>query len=135
MSDELTQRMAAANVELIAILTDKRQIRITGYIYSGETPEQYNKRIDEFQEAIDRQAIRADVMTKEAQLANTDAQLDELAAHYESLVRLTQTGRKLTSQQKDHVDKYDSSVNFIKRQKETLRAAIEQGRRKLNGAA
>jgi hypothetical protein len=137
MMDETEEKptTVAGNFQINCHLTDKRQLVVTGYIYFSDSPEQIHKRIDAAQDAVDRQVIRLDVVSKEAELAQGDAQLDSFAEHYKTILKRQQSGRKLTSQEKQMVEKYDESVSFVLRRKDSLRAAIEEARRKLNGAA
>jgi hypothetical protein len=132
---EQTQKLVAANFTLTGILTDKRQITITGYFYAEDTPHERHARVDEYQDIIDRQVIRADLVIKEAEILRNENGLQQLAAHHEALVKRKQKGRKLGHQEVDQLDKYESSVDFFVRSNNSLRAAIDAGRKKLNGAA
>ena len=39
------KRQVLGNIEITGILTDKRQLRASGLIYSDDTPEHLNKRL------------------------------------------------------------------------------------------
>ena len=132
MADE--QRTLSGNFEFTAVLTDKRQLRMTGYVYSDDDAHAINARLDSFQDAIDRQMIRADIVNKEAEGARIDASLEALTQHNAELIELQKNG-KLTSQQKQQLSQFESSVRFHLKQKESLGAAVAAGKKKLNGAA
>lgn len=135
MSEE-GQRLAAGNFTLTGVLAEgKRQISMTGYVYSDDTADEINKRLDRFQDAIDRQVLRAEMKIKEDEIKRNEAGIEQLAQHYESLVRRKNTGKKLTSQELDQMDKYDSSVQFLRRSNEAARQAIADHKKRLNGAA
>lgn len=123
------------NFEITVNLTDKRQLRMTGYVYSDDDPQQINGRLDSFMDVADRQVVRADIVTKEAELVVAERSVEALVAHNEELMKL-KDDRKLTSQQKQQLAQFESSVRFHTKQKESLHAAIAAARKKLlNGAA
>lgn len=122
------------NFEFTAVLTDKRQLRMTGYVYSDDDASVLDRRLDSFQDSIDRQMIRADIVNKEAEKARIDASLEALIQHNEELLSLSKAG-KLASAQKQQLAQFESSVRFHTKQKESLSAAIAEGRKKLNGSA
>ena len=128
------ERTLQGSFSITLNLTDKRQIMMSGYVYKDDTQEQINTRVDLFQEILDRQLIRADLASKEAQITSLEGGMEQLRAHYDALVRVSQTGRKLTSQQKLQVEQFDVSVAANTKQRDSLRAAIDEGRKKLNGA-
>ena len=122
------------NFELTAVLTDKRQLRMTGYVYSDDDNDRVNARIDSYMDVLDRQFVRADLIVKEAEITSLDANLAALVQHNEALINLQKTG-KLTSQQKQQMTQFESSVRFHQQQKESKLAAIAAGKKKLNGAS
>lgn len=133
MSDK--ERTLSGNFEITANLTDKRQVRMTGYVYSDDTPDELNTRLDWFQTTIDRQGIRYDLINKEAQIAAAEASMEAMREGYEELIALKAKGRKLTSQQMVGVDQYEPRLRATKEGIAGLRAAVAEGRKKLNGAA
>lgn len=133
MTDEV--RTATGSFQITIVLTDKRQINMTGYVYSDDTQHDIDKRLDSYMDVLDRQLVRADVTNKEAQLAQQDTILEQHAARFQAFAELKQSGQKLSIQQKNELTQYDTNVQFVKRQKESLRAAIAEGKKRLNGAA
>ena len=134
---KLPERTLSGNFELTLILSDKRQMRITGYLYSDDTRDQMNERVDLAQDVMDRQAIRADLVNKEAQIASLDAGLEQMAEHMKALTEKEGKGMKLATTEKENAKKYDVTVKQMLRQRESLKAAIKEGKHKLglNGSA
>ena len=132
--DHAPTAAVVGNFEFTAVLTDKRQLRMTGYVYSDDDPHKVDDRLDTFQASIDRQMIRADIVNKEAESARIEASLEALIQHNEELLSLSKAG-KLTSSQKQQLGQFESSVRFHKKQKESLAAAVNAAKKKLNGAA
>lgn len=134
--DELDKgRALAGNFEVTLNLSDKRGLRMTGYIYSDDTQHEIDARVNSFQDVLDRQAIRTDLVNKAAQIEQGEATLQALAEHYEEISVKSKGGAKLTSVDKEKVAKHDQSVRHIRNQIDSLRAAIAEGRKKLNGSA
>lgn len=133
--NEDSQRTLSGNFEVALNLTTARQIRMTGYVYSDDTAKDINERIDRFQDALDRQVVRYDIVMKEAEIATAEASIEQLADHHAELMSLEKGTKKLTSQQRMQLTQYEASVRRWKNQKESAEAAIEAARHKLNGAA
>ena len=135
MNDE-HQRLAAGNFTLSVILGDtKRQISMTGYVFNDDSPKELNERLDRYQDAIDRQVLRAEMKAHEDNIKRGELAIEQLAAHYEMMVRRKQSGKKLSSQELDQLDKYDVSVEFQKRAIVEARKNIADAKKRLNGAA
>jgi hypothetical protein len=133
MSDE-QQRALSGSFVLGLTLTDKRTIQMTGYVYSDDTPDQLNRRLDWFQDTMSRQLVRADITAKEAEIAKSDAAIVELAEHFDMLQQKKKKG-SLSSQEKSNLDQYEASVRHWERTKESAAAAILAAKLKLNGSA
>jgi len=126
----------AGTFELALNLTDKRQIKMLGYVYSDDTAAEINKRVDEFQDVLDRQGVRCDIVNKEAQVAAMTQNLRNLRDAYDELAERKRSGKTLTSQQKNNMDNYERSTKQSKEMIESLTAAITEGKKKLaNGSA
>ena len=128
-------RVITGNFEVAVALTDRRSLKMTGYIYNDDEAVDVNTRLDAYQDALDRQAIRSDLVNKEAQIAGHLANLEHLRDSFEGLVAIGKTGKKLTSQQKAQIDSYDVTVANAHKMIEGLRAAIKEGKQKINGVA
>ncbi len=129
------ERQVHGGFEITGILTDKRQIRMNGFVYSDDTAEDLNKRIDMLQAVIDRQLIRFDVVNKEAELAQFIASEDQLDVMHEGLKTKMEGGKKLVTTERASFDQYEQGKRFHKHKRDSLAAAIAAGRMKLNGAA
>src|SRR5882672_8727625 len=106
MSDE---RALAGSFVVSVALTDKRNLQMTGYVYSDDTPDELNHRLDWFQDTISRQLVRSDLTAKEAEIAQSDAAIGELAEHFDILQSKKKKG-SLSSQEKSNLDQYEGSV-------------------------
>ncbi len=133
MDENVLPRSLAGNFELTIVLTDKRQLRMTGYVYSDDDAASIDARLDQFQNALDRQAIRADVVLKEAEITQLDTNLEALVQHNDALMNLQKGAAKLTATQKQQLAQFEQSVRWHTQQKESKAAAIAAARRKLNG--
>ena len=58
---------AIGSFTLTAILTDKRQLVMSGHILMGESGDEINAKLDAFQGVMDRQVVRMDIISKEAE--------------------------------------------------------------------
>jgi uncharacterized phage infection (PIP) family protein YhgE len=134
-------RTISGNFQVQMNLSQHRNLVITGYLYSDDSLEQINKRLDDAQDAMDRQFVRVDIVSKEAQvraiLADVERQRDALA----ELAAKNAAGGDGLSEKKPH-----ARLSSVERQKlqngeqsmkgllahvDSLRAAIKEGRDKL----
>lgn len=126
------------NFEVAMQLTQQRTIKVSGYIYADETNEAVNARLDAAQDALDRQYVRADIITKEAMIEAKTAGLLHAREHFAALVEKKNArdrGEKvrLTTQDAQSIDRYDQDVKNANIEIEALRAAIAKGKQKING--
>ena len=129
--DEGHPRAISGTCDITLNLSDRRGVKMTFYMYSDDTKAEVNKRMDEAQEVLDRQAIRSDLVNKEAQIAGHTENLKALKKGYEGLVDHQNKGRKMTSQQKLQMDNFGLQELQIIDTIASLRAAIDEGKRKL----
>lgn len=134
MSDE-KQVVITGNFEVAVHLTDKRTLKMVGYVYSADTLEDINRRIDTYQDALDRQAIRCDVTVKEAQVVSILDGIEHLTERIKDIKSKREQGMKVSSQEKNLLDQHDNQITGAMGQVNALRSAIEAGKRKLNGSA
>ncbi len=138
--NEKGETIIVGNYEVTMQLTQQRTIRVSGYIYADESNTAVNARLDAAQDALDRQFVRSDIVSKEAQLEAAANSLDIHRQHFEVVVQkktAKERGEKihLTTQDKQLIDKYDSDVKAVNAQIASLQAAIAKGKLRLNGAA
>jgi hypothetical protein len=127
-------RTVAGNFEVTVVLTDKRQLRLTGYRYSDDTQEDFQHRVNDYMDIADLQSVRADIANKEAEFASALASIEALFQHHETLIEKQKTG-KLTSQEKQQFSQYEQSARLWVNKKDSLEAAIKAGKKRLNGSA
>lgn len=137
-------RTIAGNFQCQMNLSQQRNIVVTGYIYSDDTPDEINARLDLYQDAIDRQFIRSDLVNKEAQVKAMLADVERHRDHLEELAAKTKghgTGLsaekppKLSSQERMALQNGEATVKKQMEFIESLQAAIKEGRAKLGSPA
>lgn len=133
-------RTIAGNFQCQLQISQQRNLVVTGYIYSDDTAEEINVRLDMYQDALDRQFVRCDVTNKEAQVQAILAQvemhrdaLEELAAKNTGTGLSTdkQNRSKLTSVERQKLQNGEQTVKSQLAHVDMLRAAIKEGRAKL----
>jgi hypothetical protein len=124
-------RVVAGTFDITLNLSDRRGIKMTGYVYSDDTPKEINGRVDQFQDVLDRQAIRSDIVNKEAQVVGHIQNLEAFKQSYEELSTKQTAGGKLTSQEKLGMANFEPGVKRAKEAIESLRAAIKAAHDKL----
>lgn len=125
----------AGTFEVSLTLSTTRSMKINGYIFAGETVEQLNARITSMQEVVEHQAIRADVINKEAQKDAMVQSLELGVEHIKDLAEKKKANVKLNTQQRLSLDRSETDIRNVQSQIASLDAAIKAGRAKLNGAA
>lgn len=126
-------RTLSGNFEIAISLTDRRTLKVTGCLYSDDRLPDMHSRIDMVQEVLDRQAIRSDMQNKEAQIAQHLQNLENIHESYAGLIEIQKSAKKLTSQQQQSIAQFEPTVRQATKMIENLRAAIREGRQKLNG--
>lgn len=128
---------AIGNIEVGLNLSDRRYIKLTGYILDVDTDDEIHARVDRLQDALDRQAVRVDITVKEAQVAAHEQNLRVIAEGYDGIVARKNAGHTIHTQEKTQLANYDQTVRNAKSQIESLKAAIAEGKKRLllNGAA
>lgn len=126
------------NFEVAMQLTQSRTLKITGYRYAHDSAETLNARLDDAQDALDRQFVRADIFNKEAQLASCTDNLVLMADRFKDVLEKKNArdrgdGGRLLTNEKEILNKYDGDVKNINAQIASLQAAIRAGKQKING--
>lgn len=119
----------------ISLNISGRTISMSGYINDGETKADLNRRLDEFQEIIDRQLIKADIKNQEGQLKIDLLNLEHLTNEYEKIIKRKQAWIKKeanskapTSQMNNTLANYDATVSNIKEQIKTREEIIRKNK-------
>lgn len=130
--DEATKkRTISGSFDITLNLTQSRGIKMSGYVYSDDTQKQINARIDVYQDALDRQAIRVDIQSKESQIAMHRINVDTIGEMSDALIAKKSSGKKLTSTETMNLGNMPAQLASAKQQIESLEAAIAAGRAKL----
>lgn len=122
-------------------LTQTRELLMSGHIYSDDDPKDVNLRLDAFQDALDRQGVRCDIVNKEAQLVAQREGLRDLEFRIKELEMaaaskgrdngLGHKGKGLTSQDNLNLKNYHANIRQIKHNIESLEAAVRAAKAKL----
>jgi len=127
---ENTERTVAGNFELTLNLTDSRGIRVTGYVYNDDIATDINRRVDAYQEVLDRQAARSDIIVKRAQIETAKSGLKNLVKEYERMLVLTNVGKGLTSSEQQVFDNFGRNKQHLLDTVEELEEKIRIAREK-----
>jgi len=119
------------NFEITLNLSDKRGIRVTGYIYDKDDSKRLNARIDWLHDTLDRQFIRADVVNKRAQITYEKINIDAQQNAAEGLINKRNGGKKLSSQEQLMLNNLEPNVHAAKQRIESLDAAIQAAEKTL----
>jgi len=131
MSEEINgKRQALGHFTLTLNLTDRRGIQVQAVQYSDDTPEELNKRLDALQDVLDRQAVRFDIIDKQARIRSFETGLEAMKETMEGMSAKQKKGMKLTSSEKEHVGNYSRQVDHAKKQIASLEADIAEARKK-----
>jgi hypothetical protein len=128
------ERTLAGTFQCRMQLTQQREIVMTGHVYSDDTKEEINARIDLHQDAMDRQFIRCDLTNKQAQRENMIQQLELHRQQLEELRAMQGDGAgkvKLTSQQRQILQTGEASVRQAVKNIEMLDSLIAAAQKKL----
>jgi hypothetical protein len=132
-------RLITGTVTVKLMLTQTREIMVSGHLYSDDTPDKVNQRIDEWQDALDRQAVRCDIVNKEAQIAALEQGMKDALERGETLKAKHAASRdlqrpdrvKFTSAEEKELNQMVLNAQGWKKQAESLRAAISAAKLKI----
>lgn len=113
--DTATQAVTG-NFTLTATLPQGKSINFSGYMYSGESIESVNQRLDLLSEAMERQRLRAEIPELEMKREHYISQFKAMKGHMQSLVDKQHDGVKLTPKEK--LDLKNMQDNVVKAQEE-----------------
>ena len=130
LSDE-AKRLVVGNFEIQLQLTKERTIKVAGYVYSDDKPHDVSSRFDSFQDQLDRQMIRCDIVTKRAQIASQLINIDQIKWLHKEILALREGGKKLTSTQLQQLQNAEPSLARAKEIIDSLNAAIAEAEKKL----
>lgn len=118
------------NFNLQAQLPNGRSITISGYVFEKESVESLNDRLDQMQEAIERQRARCEIPELEAKLDLLDKQMHDYLEHLQGIEEKSKTAQTLSSQEKMTLSQRKVNMERFKREAEKGREAIAVAKRK-----
>lgn len=121
--------------KITMLLTKERSIEASFNVSTSDTAETLNAKIDKYQDAITRQFVRLDLVSKEAQVEQAKQSLEDLVEQYDGLKTLKAEGGHLASTKKQQMANHEQTLKAIRKNIASLQSAIKAGRDKLNGAA
>jgi len=134
-------RLITGSVQVKLLLTQTREIVATTHLYHGESVKDRNQRIDELQDALDRQAVRCDIVTKRARITQLRAGIEELMNRIGpienkiALVGQPKEGggkhKQLSSQEEQTLTTFRNNIHGMKKEIESLTAAIAEAEKVL----
>lgn len=139
LDDQGRPRTITGNFQMQMNLSQQRNLVVTGYIFSDDDIDKINKKLDDAQDAIDRQFIRCDLLNKEAQAKAILAEVERSREMLEALATkdagdgLSEKRQrsKLSSQERMTLQNGQQNIKKQLDYVEGLRSAIKEGRAKL----
>lgn len=99
--DDAAVNAVMGNFSLQAVMPGDKTFSVSGYLFSGESVESLNARVDLLHDVIDRQRTRTEIPKLEAIRDQQIRQLDQMREHMAGLdARVSGGGKALTSQEK-----------------------------------
>lgn len=122
--------IAIGQFKMTLNLSNVRGIEITGVLLEGEDVDSVNRRLDEVAEIMDRQHIRQDTINKRAQIEQL---VQTIEGSVDELERLTEKGKKkqLRTNEETNINNIQRNIQQWQKQVASLKAAIEEGERRL----
>lgn len=144
--DDVAAKAVVGTFQCQMQITQGRSITVTGHLYDSDSPEAVNRRIDVYQDALDRQYARCDIVNKEMQRKAMLGAIEQVKEQLEAF-KARQDGRihsglsadaprplKLSSQEKLALQNGDQQIKTILGNIEKLDKDILEGRKKLGMA-
>lgn len=131
MSEPEGTQVIVGNFEVTMNLTDKRGVKLLGYITAADDAKSINRKLDLYQDALDRQFVRADLVTKRAEIKRWEATIDSLSDQYDAMTTKQQGGIKISSQEKQQMGKHETDLRLCRKNIESLEAAIAEANKQL----
>ena len=123
-----SQVAVTGNFTFTANLPNGKNFSVSGYLYSGESMESINDRVDILHDVVDRQRTRAEIPELEAkrdQIVTAMGQMKDVLASLD--VKQNIEGKKLTSQEKLTIENMQRSM--VKAQED-----VEKGEKAIKDA-
>lgn len=118
-------RAISGSFTITCTLTDKRQIQMSGHVYTDDNPAELNKRVDWYMDTVDRQSVRSSISNKKAEIAQHVSNLNLYKSSFDELVKKQKRGKKLMTNEQQAVDNYDAGVRRGTEEIQRLESEIE----------
>jgi hypothetical protein len=119
-----------------------RRVQIGGYIQAGDTKEAIIAKMDEMQDVIDHQLVRADLKSQEGHLKGELAALEALLDDHDKIIEKSKAlkpGKRLHPQDEAKLKNFDVSSDHLRTQIQMRKKIIEENKKTLgvgaNGSA
>lgn len=136
---DAAQQAVLGNFQLTAQLPDGKQFNVSGYLFSGESIESLNQRLDLLHGVVDRQRTLAEIPELEKKMDAAVKRLAEYRGFCDALVAKQQavkakgSGPKVTlsSQEKQQLDVMDINIKKLLEDIEEGKRTIAEARAKV----
>lgn len=123
-------RIALGNFNLTAQLPNQRTIQVAGYIYSDDNEAALNKRLDLYQEVIERQRARCEIPELEAKRDQMIKGMEQAREILTDLETREKNGGSLSSQERMNVKNMRVSIAKVAEEIDKGAEAIREAKRK-----
>ena len=127
--DETT--VVVGQFTLSAQLQGGKNITVLAHLYSGETKEAINDRLDLLSSVIDRQRTLSEIPEIEAQVEKQQLQLGQALESMNELLEAKKNGAKLTTTQQQHLKTMETNLKVHKDNIDRGEAAIKLAKEKV----
>lgn len=123
-------RLILGNFNLTAQMPNGRTMAVSGYIYSDDEAEALNKRLDLYQEVIERQRVRCEIPELEAKREGMIQHLEGVKVQLAGLEKQQRESGKLSSQDRMNLKNAGQNIVHIQREIDKGEQAIAEAKRK-----
>lgn len=131
-TQDTAQQAVLGNFQLSAQLPDGKSFNVSGYLFSGESVESLNARLDLLHGVVDRQRTLAEIPELEKKMDAAVKRLVEYRGFCDALVHKQQTKKSsLSSQEKQQLDMMDINIKKLTEDIEEGKRTIAEARAKV----
>lgn len=131
MKDDVSDKAVMGNYQLTATMANGKTFNVSGYLFSGESVESINGRVDLLHEVMDRQRVRAEIPELEIVRENKITHLSQQEKVLAGLLEQKANGEKLTSSQKQLIENMSVSITALKSDIDKGTQLIAEAKRKV----
>jgi predicted RNase H-like nuclease (RuvC/YqgF family) len=132
--DEPVNRGVLKGSFTISLQIAGRTVQVSHYIIDGEGVSDVIRHMNEMQEAIDHQMIRANTEDQEGKLKGNEMELKRMLDQYDSIKAKQERlpdGKQIASMEQKWLDDFDVNRNFLKQTIRERKAQIEENNKRL----